>query len=237
MELGDIYVFEDLVWDASLLFSQVILDFKDDPLGHEAKYRNARISYYIGDFSWAQTQLDALKASTSKLISNDAINLSLLITDNFNLDTIVEPMEMYARADLLIMQRKYGEAVSTLDTLLGVWPGHALEDEILMLKGDLALQNGDVENALSFYQEVADLHFDDITGDDAIYNLAVIYDQKLNDLVKAEELYEKLIFEYSGSLHVIEARKRFRELKGDDAGVLEGFDSSDNSDEESMSKP
>jgi tetratricopeptide (TPR) repeat protein len=237
LELGDIYVFEDLVWDASLLFSQVILDFKDDPLGHEAKYRNARISYYTGDFSWAQTQLDALKASTSKLISNDAINLSLLITDNFNLDTIVEPMEMYARADLLIMQRKYGEAVSTLDTLLGVWPGHALEDEILMLKGDLALQNGDIENALSFYQEVADLHFDDITGDDALFNLAVIYDQKLNDLVKAEELYEKLIFEYSGSLHVIEARKRFRELKGDDAGELEGFDSFDSSDDESISKP
>jgi tetratricopeptide (TPR) repeat protein len=146
-------------------------------------------------------------------------------------------MEMYARADLLIMQRKYGEAVSTLDTLLRVWPGHALEDEILMLKGDLALQNGDIENALSFYQEVADLHFDDITGDDALFNLAVIYDQKLNDLVKAEELYEKLIFEYSGSLHVIEARKRFRELKGDDAGELEGFDSFDSSDDESISKP
>jgi len=234
LELGDVYVFEDLVWDASLLFSQIILDFKDDPLGHEAKYRNARISYYTGDFAWAQTQLNALKASTSKLISNDAINLSLLITDNFNLDTIVEPMEMYARADLLIMQRRYGEAVSTLDTLIEAWPGHALEDEILMLKGDLALNNGDVEGALTYYQEVADLHFDDITGDDAMYKLAVIYDQILNDLVIAEELYEKLIFEFSGSLHVIEARKRYRELKGEEAVDIEDFESSE---EESISKP
>lgn len=234
LELGDIYVFENLVWDASLLFSQVILDFKDDPLGHEAKYRNARISYYTGDFAWAQTQLNALKASTSKLISNDAINLSLLITDNFNLDTIFEPMEMYARADLLMMQRRYDEAVSTLDTLTENWPGHALEDEILMLKGDLALQNGEVESALTYYQEVADLHFDDITGDDALYNLAVIYDVKLNDLVKAEALYEQLIFEFSGSLYVIEARKRYRELKGEEAGSLEGFESPL---EESISKP
>jgi len=234
LELGDVYVFEDLVWDASLIFSQIILDFKDDPLGHEAKYRNARISYYTGDFAWAQTQLNALKASTSKLISNDAINLSLLITDNFNLDTIVEPMEMYARADLLIMQRRYGEAVSTLDTLVEAWPGHALEDEILMLKGDLALKNGDVEEALTYYQEVADLHFDDITGDDALYKLAVIYDQIVNDLVVAEELYEKLIFEFSGSLHVIEARKRYRELKGEEAEDIEDFESSE---EESISKP
>ena len=234
LELGDVYVFEDLVWDASLLFSQIILDFKDDPLGHEAKYRNARISYYTGDFAWAQTQLNALKASTSKLISNDAINLSLLITDNFNLDTIVEPMEMYARADLLIMQRRYGEAVSTLDTLVEAWPGHALEDEILMLKGDLALKNGDVEGALTYYQEVADLHFDDITGDDAMYKLAVIYDQILNDLVVAEELYGKLIFEFSGSLHVIEARKRYRELKGEEEDDIEDFESSE---EESISRP
>ena len=219
LELGDIYVFENLVWDASLLFSQVILDFKDDPIGHEAKYRNARISYFTGDFAWAQTQLDALKASTSKLISNDAIDLSLLITDNFNLDTIFEPMEMYARADLLIMQKKNHAAVLTLDTLLTTWPGHALEDEILIVKGDLAILDGDIESALKFYSEVAELHFDDITGDDALFKLAEIYDYELNDLVKAEDLYERIIFEYSGSLHVIQARKRFREMNED--GIIE----------------
>ncbi len=215
LELGDIYVFEDLVWDASLLFSQIILDFKDDPLGHEAKYRNARISYYTGDFAWAQTQLDVLKASTSKLISNDAIDLSLLITDNFNLDTIFEPMEMFARADLLIMQRRYDEAVITLDTLMEVWPGHALEDEILMIKGEVALQKVELDSAILFFQEIVDLHFDDITADDALYQLALIYDNELNDLEKAVELYEKILFEYSGSLFAIEARKRYRELTGD----------------------
>ncbi len=212
LELGDIYVFENLVWDASLLFSQVILDFKDDPVGHEAKYRNARISYFTGDFAWAQTQLDALKASTSKLISNDAIELSLLITDNFNLDTIFEPMEMYARADLLVMQKKNDAATLTLDTLLSTWPGHALEDEILIVKGDLAMLDDDIESAIKFYSEVTELHFDDITGDDALFKLAEIYDYKLNDTEKAKSLYEKIIFEYSGSLHVIAARKRFRTM-------------------------
>jgi len=221
LELGDIYVFTDLVWDASLIFTQVILDFKDDPMGHEAKFRNARISYYTGDFAWAQTQLDAIKASTSKLISNDAIELSLLITDNFNLDTIVEPMELYARADLLIMQRRYRDAVNTLDTLLNNYPGHSLEDEILMAKGDIAMQKGYVEIAMGYYEEIVDLHFDDITGDDALYKLAVIYDDHYKDLEKAEELYEKLIFEFSGSLHVIEARKRFRYLRGEDYIELE----------------
>ncbi|MBM55927.1 MAG: hypothetical protein CMB32_05160 [Euryarchaeota archaeon] len=215
LELGDVYVFADLVWDASLIFSQIVLDFKDDPLGHEAKFRNARISYFTGDFSWAQTQLDALKASTSKLISNDAIDLSLLITDNFNLDTIFEPMEMYARADLLIMQRRFDDARLTLDSLTTTYPGHALEDEILYLLGDLSMQEGDLETAIDFYNEVVELHFDDITGDDALYNLATIYDEILEDYEKAEELYSKLLFDFSGSLYTIEARKRYRELTGE----------------------
>ena len=212
LELGDIYVLDDLVWDASLIFSQVILDFKDDPLGHDAKYRNARISYYTGDFAWAQTQLDALKASTSKLISNDAIDLSLLITDNFNLDTITEPMEMYARADLLMTQRRFDEAVQTLDSILFGYPGHALEDEILMVKGDIAIESGNIDEAIQFYEEIFDLHFDDITGDDALYKLALIYDERLGDLQKAEELYSKLLFDFSGSLYTVQARKRYREL-------------------------
>ncbi len=215
LELGDVYVFADLVWDASLIFSQIILDFKDDPLGHEAKYRNARISYYTGDFAWAQTQLDALKASTSKLISNDAIDLSLLITDNFNLDTIFEPMEIFARADLLIMQRRFDEARLTLDTLVTNYPGHSLEDEILVVLGDLAMQEGNIDEAIEYYYDVVDLHFDDITGDDALYNLAIIYDEILKDYEKAEELYSKLLFEFSGSLYTVEARKRYRELTGE----------------------
>ena len=198
-----------------MIFSQIVLDFKDDPLGHEAKFRNARISYYTGDFAWAQTQLDALKASTSKLISNDAINLSLLITDNFNLDTIFTPMEIFARADLLIAQRKIDDARLALDSITNNYPGHALEDEILLLHGDLAMQEGNIDAAIEFYNRVVDLHFDDITGDDALYNLAVIYDEILKDYDMAEKMYSKLLFEFSGSLYTVQARKRYRELTGE----------------------
>ena len=216
LTLGDIYVFEGLIWDASLLFSQIVLDFKDDPLGHEAKFRNARVSYFGGDFNWAQSQLDALKASTSKLISNDAIDLSLLITDNFNLDTLTLPMEMYARADLLRMQRKFDVARTTLDSLTTAFPGHVLEDEVLMMSADMFLEQDRLDTAMTLYQEVVDLHFDDITGDDALWMLADLTHNRLGDLATAQTLYEKLLFDFPGSLHAVEARKRFRALRGDE---------------------
>ena len=124
-------------------------------------------------------------------------------------------MEIYARADLLIMQRRFGLARQTLDTLTTDYPGHSLEDEILIMLGDLALQEGNIEDAIGFYKEVVDLHFDDITGDDALYNIAKIYDEQLKDFEKAEEMYSRLLFEFSGSLYTVEARKRYRELTGE----------------------
>lgn len=216
LELGDILVFQDDIWDASLLFSQVELDFKDDPLGHEAKFRNARISYYAGDFDWAQTQLDALKASTSKLISNDAIDLSLLITDNYALDTIVEPMWLFAQADLLAAQHRYEESLVKLDSIVAVWPGHALTDEILMEKAEIALAQGQVDTALYFFNEIVALHFDDILADDALYQLGVLNEDVLLDPQTAVTFYEQLLFDYPGSLHVADARRRYRAIRGDE---------------------
>ena len=216
LELGDILVFTDAIWDASLLFSQVELDFKDDVYGHEAKFRNARISYYAGDFDWAQSQLDALKASTSKLISNDAIDLSLLITDNYALDTITEPMWLYAQADLLATQHRYPSARGKLDSLITTWPGHPLEDEVLMQLAQMALAENDVDTAMVMLQEIVSLHFDDILADDALFQLADLHQNWLNDVDAALPLYEQLLFEFPGSLHAIEARRRFRALRGDD---------------------
>ena len=215
IELGDVYVFLGNVWDASLLFSQVELDFKEDPLGHSAKFRNARISYYTGDFNWAQAQLDVLKASTSKLISNDAIDLSLLITDNFNMDTLTTAMEMFARADLLSYQNKYDASMVTLDSIVTEFPMHSLTDEILMLKGNMYYRQGKFTEAREQFQKVVDLHFMDITADDALFKLAEMSQFLDNDTAKAMELYEKLITDFPGSLFVVEARKRFRELRGD----------------------
>lgn len=215
LELADVYLFQGEIWDASLLYSQVELDFKEDVLGHEAKFRNAKISYYTGDFEWAQGQLDVLKASTSKLISNDAIELSLLITDNFNMDTTTVPMEMYARADLLAYQSQYSRAMATLDSIITEYPNHSLLDEIKMMKAKIFMRQGMYEQARDMYHDVVDFHFNDITADDALFKLAELYQYNFQNAPKAMELYEKLITEYPGSLYVVEARKRYRELRGD----------------------
>ncbi|MEM7163106.1 MAG: hypothetical protein AAF487_11780 [Bacteroidota bacterium] len=215
LDMGDILLAEGYIWDASINYSQVDKDFKDDLLGHEARYRNARISYYTGDFDWAQAQLDVLKASTSKLISNDAMDLSLLITDNLNLDTIVDPMLKYARADLLTVQNKFMDATATLDSISEMYPAHSLEDEILYQRHLIAYKQGQFEKSADYLNTIVEDFFYDILADNALIELAILQEEVFENEEKAMQLYEKLITDFPGSIYTAEARKRFRYLRGD----------------------
>lgn len=215
LELADIYVFDGEVWDAALLYGQVDKDFKNDALGREAKFRNARLSFYLGEFDWAKDQLNVLKAATSQLISNDALSLALLITDNTNLDTSYDALLAYSRADLLDFQNKDSIALLVLDTLLLNFPGHTLTDEVIYKKAQMYKAKGRYAEAVPLLQEVVDKYGEDILADDALYQLGLLYEEKLNDKEKAKTLYEILLTKYPGSLFVVDARKRFRALRGD----------------------
>ena len=213
MEYADILVLNGEIWDALLYYSQVEKDFKENPIGHEAKFRKAKVYYYQGDFQWAQSQFEVLKASTSKLTANNAMSLSLLITDNYNLDTSNHAMKTFAKADLLIFQRKYDKAIVKLDSILNFFPGHSLTDEIYMKKAKIYFDLGSIELALENYKKIeTDWKFD-IQADDAIFNSAKIYEETLNDEIEAMNLYHKLITEFSSSIYATEARFRFREIK------------------------
>ena len=212
--LGDIKLLAGDEWEAALLYGQVDKDFKEDPLGQEAKFRNAKLSFYQGDFSWAQAQLDILKTATSQLISNNAIDLSLLIQDNTT-DSNYEPLEMYAYADLLIYQNKYGEAINKLDSIEILFPSHSLYDEIIFAKGKLMAKQHNYIKACEYYKQVFEKAPDDILADNALWEMAQIYEKSLNDPEKAKHYYEVLILKYPGSMFTVDGRKHYRQLRGD----------------------
>jgi tetratricopeptide (TPR) repeat protein len=215
LDLGDIHVLDADIWEASLLYSQVDLDYKQDILGHEARLRNAKVSFYSGDFLWAKAQLDVLKASTSKLIANDAMELSLLITDNIGTDTLNSPLVLFANAQLLTNQHRYDEALLTMDSVNLQFPLNSLGDDILYERYRIAYARHQYDTAATFLQKVLEQFPSDILVDNALLDLGRLYEDKLNDKEKAKGYYEKLLFEQSGSIFVPEARDRFRRLRGD----------------------
>lgn len=215
LDLGDVLLLNNQPWDATLLYSQVEDDYPNSSVGQDARYRNAKLAYYTGDFNWAKRQLDVLKAATSQLIANDALNLSLLISDNISADTSGAALKMYARADLLIFAEEPAKALKTLDSIDKKYPGNALTDDILMAKARLLIQQKEYAEAIPLLKEIANEHSFDLWADDAVFMLGDIYENHLADKEQAKIYYQKIITDYAGSLWINEARKRFRILRGD----------------------
>ncbi len=214
LDLGDYYLIRGDIWDAALLYGQVDKAYKDEPIGQLAKFKNAKLSYYAAEFSWAKAQLDILKSGTSNLIANDALNLSLLISDNEYIDTNLYSLKLYAQADLLVFQHRYDEAIIKLDSINMLFVNNDLEDDILYTKSNIDLQKQDFNAAIIKLNLIASNYKDGIWADDAIFKIAEIYQYKLANQSLAMQFYQKLIDEFPGSLYVVEARKRFRLLRG-----------------------
>ncbi len=213
LELGDLLLFAGEQWDASLLYSQVEKANKEDLLGAMAKFRNAKLSYYLHEFQWAKMQLDVLRASTSKLIANDAMQLSLLISDNMEEDSTFSMLERYAAADLLLYRNQLEEAWRAYDTITMLSLSHSLFDEVLLQKARIRMKQGRYEEADSLLMRLVTLYGEDILADDAVMMLAELNDKQLHHIDRARSFYEKLILEYPTSLYIDSARKRYQELK------------------------
>ena len=213
--LGDIALYNDDIWGATLYYAQVENANENEPIGHEAKFRKARLAYYAGDFLWAQAQLDVLKASTSKLIANDAFSLSLLISDNLASDSTGKALMMYSRAELLSFRHKDSMSIMTLDTIIKIFKQNSILDDAYYRLGEIFFIKNDFSTAVKYFDTVATLYKTDVLADDALFKLGNIYEKFIPDSVKAMEYYQKILTDHPGSIYVNEARKRYRFLRGD----------------------
>ena len=215
--LGDLYLLKGEPWEATLLYSQVEKAHPDAPLGYEAKLRNARLSYFAGDFKLAQSHLDILKEATTREIANDAMQLALLIQENTVEDTLGLALKDYAAVEELTFQNKLPQAEAALDALLRKYPGHALQDDALLLKAKLQRRTGNYAAAVATLGFITGNPKYDVLSDDALFLTAEIQEENLKDKPKAQALYQEVLTRYPGSIYVAEARKRFRRLRGDGA--------------------
>lgn len=219
MDLGDIYILTKQPWEAILVYEQVAKQFENQPIGNEAKYRSARLSFYQGNFDFAKSQADVLKASTSQLIANDALNLSLLISDNLQSQNDSLALKMYADAEMLQFMNNNDQALAKLDSIALAYPNNSLLDDVLMAKAKIYIKTNDLTNAVTTLKTLIDTESNSIWIDDALFTLADLYEKRLYNVEEAKKLFQRLMTEYPGSMYNAEARKRFRNIRGDNVGT------------------
>jgi tetratricopeptide (TPR) repeat protein len=215
MELADIFLFEEKFNQALIYYSQIENDMSGDVLGQEASLKTAKTSYYKSDFKWANHQLKVLKSASTLLIANDALDLFLLISDNTVEDSTQTALKKFARADFLLYQNKKQESLAQFQQILKEHKGEEIEAVTLLRIGKIYEKLHDYNKALDSYNEIITNHKDGIYIDEALYFSAEIYADNLKDSEKAKPLYEQVILNHEDSIYSVEARKKYRQLRGD----------------------
>jgi len=222
LDLGDIYLLKGEPWESTLLYSQVEKTQKENPVGYEAKLKNAKLFYYKGDFRLAQEHLDILKEATTREIANDALDLSMRIKENIAFDSVGEALKEYASVELLLYQNKTDEALQRLEKLKQGYSStgkpltnQSILDDVYWLEADIRMKRGEFENSLALLQKIQTEFPQDILADDAFFLQGEIYERQLRNKEKAMEIYREFLNKYPGSVYAAEARKRYRTLRGD----------------------
>jgi tetratricopeptide (TPR) repeat protein len=215
MELADILLFEEKFNQALIYYSQIEMDLKNDAVAHEASLKAAKTSYFKTDFVWALKQFKELKAANTQLIANDALEYFLLINDNTVADSAQTALKEFAKGDYLLYQNRNQGAIAQFKSILEKYKGQEIEAVTLLRLGKIYEKIANYNLALSQYQEIIDHHNDGIYIDEALFFSAEIYNRKLKETDKAKPLYEKIIFNHEDSIYFVEARKSFRQLRGD----------------------
>lgn len=212
-ELADLYVCNGDLWEAVLAYSQIIDINRSNVFADDLKYKKAMLGYYMGNFSWSKAQLDALRASTSKLIANDAMEMSLFLSENIESDSTSSALKMFGRADLLLFKNNFDQSILVLDSISNVYQFSQLADDVYFRKATIFQKLGKFDEAAILLEKITKEFGRGILADDAIFQLAGLYLNKLNRVNDAMNLYKKMLTDYPGSIHVVDSRTEFRKIE------------------------
>lgn len=203
--------------DARLRLNRLVERLRTGEIAEAARFWLARVRFFAGEFDAAQSLLDVIDAHTSTDVSNDAIELKLLIMENRGPDSLDVPLSRYADALFAREQRRPQRALETVDALLADFPGHTLADEARYLRAEILRSIGEADKAAEAFAELPVLHPQSRLADRALFAAAEILERDVGDAEGAMETYQRLLANYPGSLLANQVRTRIRHLRGDGA--------------------
>jgi len=214
LELADIYLHANMPWDAVLTYGKIEQDYPSLQITDEAKFRKAKTYFYLGQFGWAKDQWEILKGSPSKLIANDAIFWSNFIQENLGQDSTFAAMKMYARADFCLYTANFQKTILIADSLIELYSSDPIVPVAYHLKYEAYMQTKEYQKAAESLETIVTDYSYAMWTDKAVFELAQLYDNKLNNPDKATEMYKKILFDFKGSFYTEKARTRYRDLTG-----------------------
>lgn len=214
-DMAGIAIIHGQLDDARLRFGRLIERLRTGDLVEQARFNLASIHMFAGEFDAAQSLAGIIDAHTSTDVSNDAIALKILLLENRGPDSLDMPLRRYASALFAREQRRPLAALDSVNTLLAMYPGHALADEARFLRGEILRAAGRRQEAYETFAEIPLMYPASFLADRALFEAAGILSGEAGKKEEAIAAYQRLLSEYPGSLFADEAREHIRRLRGD----------------------
>lgn len=213
LDKADYQMISGQPWEATFLYARVDKENKNNPTGSIAKLRKAQLAYFTGDFTWALSQLNVLRGSSSKLVANDAFELSMLIRSNQTReDSLNMALTEISRAEYFLFQKRIPECVALLDSIINTNNHSLVQDDALFMKAEILFNKGDIQNSKILFRKISQEFRYEIWGHKALYRLGELYYHE-DDMDKAAELFEELIIEFPNSFYNLDARNYLKEIR------------------------
>jgi tetratricopeptide (TPR) repeat protein len=210
-ELGDIYLKEGDLEKSREMFQKLIQNSNiPEEEKNYARYKEARISFYEGNFGKGRELLNNIISSYKDNNSNDALELALLLNTMVNDSS---NLVIFADAELLSEQKKFSQARDKYLIISQNPQAFVLQNiaKLRVAEMDIALDNYD--SSIKLLQEVSDEKEKNIYSDKALYLQGNIYQFAKKDSPKAIEIYESLLAKFPNSIYLDDAREAINKLK------------------------
>lgn len=214
-ELAELALMQDDLPRARAAFSQVDSDVRTGSLADRARLELVRLDYYEGRFEMAAARAEAMKRNTASDVANDALALELLINEHPGPDAQDTPLRLLAEADLRIRQRRFDDALDSLDRLASSYAGHPASDPATLRRADILRRLDRAPEAAAVLTAHPERFPQSLYADRALFLLAELHERELGDPEAALATYTDFLARHPGSLLIPEVRARLRALRGD----------------------
>jgi tetratricopeptide (TPR) repeat protein len=210
-ELGDIYIQEGNLDKGMESFQKLIYSNNiPEEEKNYARYKEAKISFYKGNFETGKEWLNSLVTNYKDNNSNDALELELIMNTTINDSS---NLVMFADAELLSEQKKFNQAREKYLIISTNQQAAGLQNlaKLRVAEMDLALDNYD--SAIKLLGKIVEENEKNIYSDKALYLQGNIYQYARKDKLKAIEAYETLLAKFPNSIYLDIARELINKLK------------------------
>ncbi len=177
-----------------------------------AQFQIAEILIQKGLYDSAKSILSNIKKVTTNDVANDAIEFLMIITEQ---ESSPQLLRTYIELERMIESKQFDNGIKIISTLNLDDDYSILQNKLRFILAELFILRNRYSDALAQLNYIYELKEKSIYSDRALYRIGQLYLYGLNDKMRAEQTFNKLLAEFPNSIFVTEVRSLINQIQSE----------------------